>query len=121
MAKALNKGSNGTTCTFGGTTYTLNGVSLKIDGQKVDITDFAQASMIYKVGLPDYEITLDITGSTIPTVGTAGEGAVVLTWNDQAAAATLPAKFTCTSVNVTAKLNDKISSTATLVPTIADT
>ncbi len=108
-----NKGFNGTTCTFGGTSYAWTGVDLSVNGQKVDVTDISLSAMIYQVGLPDYELTLDIKGSSVPAYGATG--AIVLTWKD-GNVATLPGLFVVNSVKTGGKINQPIDSTIMVCP-----
>ena len=108
-----NRGFNGSQCTFAGVTYAWVGIDLSINGQKVDVTDATMQAMLYQVGLPDYELTLEIKGSTVPSVGQ--QGAIVLTWKD-GNTASLPSLFIVNSVKVGGKLNQPIDSTIMVCP-----
>ena len=112
-----NKGFIGTTCTLGGTAYLLTGLDISIDGQEVDVTDISKAAMIFEVGLPKYEITLDIVGGTTPSFGAAA-AALAIAWFDGSVTSTanLPGKFITKSIKVGGKINDAIKSTVTLIP-----
>lgn len=108
-----NKGFNGTTCSIATTTYSLYGVELSIACQKVDVSQSSKANMLYEIGLPDYELTVEIRGATTPS--TTVSGAVALAWND-GVTATLPGTFLVNSVRTTGRINDSINSTVTLCP-----
>ena len=108
-----NKGFNGTTFTFANVSYALTGIDLSVNGAKVDVTDTNSSSMLYQVGLPDYELTVDVKGSVTPAVGATG--AAALGWKD-GTNSTLPSLFIVTNVKVGGKLNAPIESSFSLAP-----
>ena len=73
---------NGSTLTFASSSLgDLQSISVTINGNPVDLTDLADTKMVYLNGIPDIEITCQVTGKDTRDTSTAA-GTIAIAWFD---------------------------------------
>jgi hypothetical protein len=121
MAKALDKGFNGTTVTFANSPLTgLVSVRYTSTCAKADDGDAGDTEITYDLGRATRQTVVTVKGAT--TLADGATGALAVVWNDAATSGAGSMTLAIVSgTPVTGKIDDVITSTITFVDADAAT
>ena len=106
---------NGTTLSFGSSVGKVTGITFRVAGEVVDVTDPGDAMKLFEVGQNDIEVSIDLNGGAPPARGT--KATPTITWADGSSTPTT-GNWIVTQSQVTGRQNSRITSQFTIKPTI---
>ena len=111
-------GFNGSTITFGGAQALMRSIRYSGSEAKVDVSSAVDTFKLYEGGLGDFEVTFDLVGGTVITIGETS--AVDINWNDggghDGSIVLAAGTWVCIGVEVGGDMDGEITSSVTVVP-----
>ncbi len=112
------RGFNGSTFTLGSAVGKVIGITRRVNGATIDVTEPDDANKLFEVGQADLEVTIRFAGVCSLDVGDTGSASIG--WAD-GTTRTLTGTWIVTSVEESGQRDGAIESSATIKPTVAST